>query len=66
MPLAYTLAIFGIGFNWGAIISKHLSTWIRQAQTSKEGETPSFYMASYLLCWKYGYSKANADDQGCH
>jgi hypothetical protein len=31
MPLAYTVAISGIGFNWGAIISKHLSTCIRQA-----------------------------------
>jgi hypothetical protein len=49
MPLAYTIAISGIGFNWGAIISKQLSTCIRQAQTPKEGETPSFYMASYLL-----------------
>jgi hypothetical protein len=49
MPLAYTVAIFRIGFNWGAIISKQLSTCIQQAQTLKEGETPSFYMASYLL-----------------
>jgi hypothetical protein len=49
MPLAYTVAISGTGFNWGAIISKQLSTCIRQAQTPKEGETPSFYMASYLL-----------------
>jgi hypothetical protein len=49
MPLAYTVAISRIGFNWGAIISKQLSTCIRQAQMLKEGETPSFYMASYLL-----------------
>jgi hypothetical protein len=49
MPLAYTVAISGIGFNWGAIISKQLSTYIRKAQTPKEGETPSFYMLSYLL-----------------
>jgi hypothetical protein len=28
MPLAYTVAIFRIGFNWGAIISKQLSTCI--------------------------------------
>jgi hypothetical protein len=49
MPLAYTEAISGTCFNWGAIISKHLSTCIRQAQTPKEGETPSFYMASYIL-----------------
>jgi hypothetical protein len=38
-----------MSFNWGAIISKQLSTCIRQAQTPKEGETLSFYMASYLL-----------------
>jgi hypothetical protein len=49
MPLAYTVAISGRGFNWGAIISKQLSICIQQAQTPKEGETPSFYMASYLL-----------------
>jgi hypothetical protein len=49
IPLAYTIAISGRGFNWGAIISKHLSICIQQAQTLKEGETPSFYMASYLL-----------------
>jgi hypothetical protein len=40
---------FRSGFNWGAIISKKLSICIQQAQTSKEGETPAFYMASYLL-----------------
>jgi hypothetical protein len=49
MPLAYTVAISGRGFNWGAIISKQLSICIQQAQTPKEGETPSFHMASYLL-----------------
>jgi hypothetical protein len=49
MPLAFTVSISGIGFNWGAIISKQLSTCIRQAQVSKEGDTPAFYMASYLL-----------------
>ena len=49
MPLAYIVAISGIGFNWGAIISKQLITCIRKAQTSKEGETPSFYMEYYLL-----------------
>jgi hypothetical protein len=49
MPLDYTIAIFGRGFNWGSIISKQLSTCIQQAQTPKEGETPSFHMASYLL-----------------
>jgi hypothetical protein len=49
MPLAYTVAISRRGFNWGAIISKQLSTCIQQAQMPKEGETPSFYMASYLL-----------------
>ena len=49
MPLAFTVAISGIVFNWGAIISKQLSTYIRQAQEPKEGDTPAFYMASYLL-----------------
>jgi hypothetical protein len=38
MRLAYTIAILRIGFNWGAIISKQLSTCIRQAQMPKEGE----------------------------
>jgi hypothetical protein len=28
MPLAYTLSIFRIGFNWGAIVSKQMSTCI--------------------------------------
>jgi hypothetical protein len=49
MPLAYTVAISGSSFNWGAIISKQLSINILQAQTPKDGETPIFYMASYLL-----------------
>jgi hypothetical protein len=49
MPLAYTVSISGTSFNWGAIISKQLSTCIQQAWMPKEGETPSFYMASYLL-----------------
>jgi len=49
MPLTFTVAILGMGFNWGDIISKQLSTCIRQAQMPKEGETPSFYMASYML-----------------
>jgi hypothetical protein len=49
MPLAYTIAISRTTFNWGAIISKQLSTCILQAQQPKEGETPTFYMASYLL-----------------
>jgi hypothetical protein len=49
IPLAYTVAISGMIFNWGAIISKHLSTCIQQAQTLKEGETLSLYMALYLL-----------------
>jgi hypothetical protein len=57
MPLSYTVAILGRGFNWGAIISKKLRICIQQAQTSKEGETPSFYMASYYigrhLCQKF-------------
>jgi len=62
MPLAYTIAISGIGFNWGAIISKQLSTCIRQAQMPKEGETPSFYMDSYLLeiiCARNVFSRMN-------
>jgi hypothetical protein len=49
MPLAYTVAIIGSSFNWGEIISKQLSICVQQAQTSKEGEAPTFYMASYLL-----------------
>jgi hypothetical protein len=49
MPLAYTVAISGSEFNWGAIISKKLIICIQQAQTLKEGETPAFYMDSYLL-----------------
>jgi hypothetical protein len=35
MPLAYTVAIVEISFNWGAIISKQLSICMQQAQTSK-------------------------------
>jgi hypothetical protein len=49
MPLAITVAISSIGFNWGTIISKQLSTCIKQAQVPKEGEFLTFYMASYLL-----------------
>jgi hypothetical protein len=49
MPLAYTVEILGSNFNWGAIISKQLSINISQAQTPKEGEVLTFYMASYLL-----------------
>jgi hypothetical protein len=49
IPLAYTVVISGSGFNWGVIISKKLSICIQQSQTPKEGETPTFYMASYLL-----------------
>jgi hypothetical protein len=49
MPLSYTVAISGSSFNWGAIIYKQLSICIQQSHTSKEGETPSFYMASYFL-----------------
>jgi hypothetical protein len=49
MPLAYTVAIVGSSFNWGAIISKQLRIYVQQAQTPKEGEAPTFYMASYLL-----------------
>jgi hypothetical protein len=49
MPLAFTVVISGTGFNWSAIISKKSSTYIKQAQVPKEGDTLSFYMASYLL-----------------
>jgi hypothetical protein len=49
MPLAYTVAISRSSFNWGAIISKKLSINLSQAQTPKEGEVLTFYMASYLL-----------------
>jgi hypothetical protein len=49
MPLAYTLAISISIFNWGAIISKQLSTRIGQVQKPKPGEVPFFFMASYLL-----------------
>jgi hypothetical protein len=49
MPLAYTVAIVRSIFSWGTIISKQLSICVQQAQTSKEGEAPTFYMASYLL-----------------
>jgi hypothetical protein len=49
MPLAYTVAISGSSFNWGEIISKQLSTNVLQAQMLKEGEAPTFHMASYLL-----------------
>jgi hypothetical protein len=49
MPLAYKVEISGRIFNWGAIISKKLSIFVQQAQTPKEGETLTFYMASYFL-----------------
>jgi hypothetical protein len=49
MPLDFTISISSTGFNWGAIISKQLSTCIKQAQEMKEVDTPDFYMASYLL-----------------
>jgi hypothetical protein len=49
MPLAYTMVISWSRFNWGAIISKQLTICVQHAQTQKEGETPTFYMASYLL-----------------
>jgi len=49
MPLAYIVAISGSIFNWGAIISKQLSTRIEEAQNPKNGETPAFFMTSSLL-----------------
>jgi hypothetical protein len=60
MPLAFTVAVSGIGFNWSAIVSKQLSTCIKQAQAPKEGDTPAFYMASYLLdiiCARNAFSR---------
>jgi hypothetical protein len=54
IPLAYIVAILGSSFNWGAIISKKLSTNVLQAQTPKEGEAPAFHMASYMLYVIYG------------
>jgi hypothetical protein len=62
MPLAYTVAISRRGFNWGTIISKQLSIFIQHAQTPKEGETPSFHMASYLLdviCARNAFARMN-------
>ena len=49
MLLAHTVTTYGRNFNWGDIISKQLSTRIEEVQNQKPGETPSFYMASYLL-----------------
>lgn len=49
IPLPYIVEISRGDFNWGDIISKHLRICVQQAQTSKEGETQDFYMASYLL-----------------
>jgi hypothetical protein len=49
IPLAYTVVIIRCSFNWGEIISKQMSICVQQAQASKEGEAPTFYMASYLL-----------------
>jgi hypothetical protein len=49
ISLVYTIVIIGRSFKWGAIISKQISICIQQAQMLKEGEAPTFYMASYLL-----------------
>jgi hypothetical protein len=49
MPLAFTIVVSGTSFNWSAIISKQLSTCIKQAQAPKEGYNPTFYMDLYLL-----------------
>jgi hypothetical protein len=49
MPLAYIVSIYGSVFNLGTIISKQLSIRVEQAHKPKEGETPCFFMASYLL-----------------
>jgi hypothetical protein len=49
MPLAYTMAISGSIFNWEAVISRELSIRIEEAKNPKTGETPAFFMTSYLL-----------------
>jgi hypothetical protein len=49
MPLAYTVAIVGSSFNWGELISKQFSIYVKQVQMPKEGGAPTFYMALYLL-----------------
>jgi hypothetical protein len=62
MPLSYIVAIVGSRFNWGSIISKQLRICVQQDQTSKEGETPNFYMASYLLdviCTRNVFARMN-------
>jgi hypothetical protein len=42
IPLAYTIAMQGKRFNWGAIISKQLSTIIEQAQKPSHEWYPHF------------------------
>jgi len=49
MPLVYTITISSTSFNWEEIISKQLSTCAQHDQMTKEGERPTFHMASYLL-----------------
>jgi hypothetical protein len=50
MPLAYTIAISKTSFNWGAIISKQLSTCILQAQSRrKEKLLPSTWCLIYWM-----------------
>ena len=49
VPLAHTVVTTGKMFNQGDIITKKLSVIIQQAQNTKLGEVPSFYMVSYLL-----------------
>jgi hypothetical protein len=49
MPLEYTVVISRSNFNWGEIISKQLRICVQWAQMPKEGEAPTFYMASYFL-----------------
>jgi hypothetical protein len=56
--LAHIVATYGITFNWGAIISKQLSTRIEEVQNTKPEKTHAFYMASYLLdeiCTRSGF-----------
>jgi hypothetical protein len=49
MPLAYTVAISGSIFNWGAIISKKLSTRIEEAQNPKNKKPLHFLW--HLIFW---------------
>jgi hypothetical protein len=58
-------------------ISDHIREWRHWKSLIKVPIPPTFLLEWFLkylvprlskdiACWKYGYSKANADDQGCH